>query len=57
MGVIDQLSNDEKKIWHTYLCRARKLTRLSVSTLESPIELKSVETDNNLLKFCTFLGP
>lgn len=49
MGVIDQLSNDEKKIWYTYLCRSRKLTRLSVSTLESPIELKSVETDNNLI--------
>ena len=49
MGVIDQLSNDEKKIWHTYLCRARKLTRLSVSTLESPIELKPLETDNNLI--------
>lgn len=49
MGVIDQLPNDEKKIWHTYLCRARKLTRLAVSTLESPIELKSVENDDNLI--------
>lgn len=47
--VIDLLSPEEQKIWHTYLCRARKLTRLSVSTLESPIELKSIETDDDLL--------
>ncbi len=49
MGVIDQLSNEEKKIWHTYLCRARKLTRCSVNTLDSPIKLKPPETDNKLL--------
>jgi hypothetical protein len=49
MGVIDLLSNDEKKIWHTYLCRARKLTRLSMNTLESQIGLKPAETDNNLI--------
>ena len=49
MGVIDQLSNEEKKIWHTYLCRARKLTRRSVNTLDPPIELKPPETDNDLL--------
>ena len=49
MGVIDQLPNEEKKIWHTYLCRARRLTRRSVNTLESPIELKPPETDNNLI--------
>jgi hypothetical protein len=49
MGAIDQLSNDEKKIWHTYLCRARKLTRRSVNTLDSPIELKPSETDNRLI--------
>ena len=49
MGVIDQLSNDEKRIWHTYLCRARKLTRRSINTLDSPIELKPSETDNKLI--------
>ncbi len=27
MGVIDQLSYDEQRIWHTYLCQARMLTR------------------------------
>jgi hypothetical protein len=49
MGVIDLLSNEEKKIWHTYLCRARRLTRSSVSILESPIKLKPVETDDYLI--------
>jgi hypothetical protein len=49
MGIIDLLSNEEKKIWHTYLCRARKLTRLSVNTMESPIKLKLIETDDNLI--------
>ncbi len=49
MGVIDQLSNEEKKIWHTDLCRARKLTRLSVNTVDLPLKLKAPETDNDLL--------
>ena len=51
MGVIAQLSNVERNIWHTYLCRARKFTRLSVSTLESPIKLKAAETDD-ILQCC-----
>jgi hypothetical protein len=49
MGLIDQLSNDEKKIWHTYLCAARKFTRRSVNTMELAIELKRVETDEKLI--------
>ncbi len=56
MGVIDQLSKEEGKIWHTYLCRARKLTRSSVNTLESPLQLKSVETDDRLI-CCTECMP
>jgi len=48
MGVIDDLSDDEKQIWHTYMCRTRKLTRKSVITLNYPIKLKSAETDDYL---------
>jgi len=51
MGVIDQLSKDEQRIWHTYLCQARRLTRRSVNalnTLEPQIQLKSAETDDEL---------
>jgi hypothetical protein len=48
MGIIDQLTDDEKKIWHTYLCQARKLTRLCVSKPQSQIETKPPSTDDSL---------
>jgi hypothetical protein len=48
MGIIDQLTDDEKGIWHTYLCQARKLTRLCVSKSESQIEIKPPKTDDSL---------
>jgi len=48
MGVIAPLSYDEKRIWHTYLCRARKITRAAVDTLRLPGNVKAEGTDLEL---------
>jgi hypothetical protein len=57
MGVIDQLSSDEKKIWHTYLCLARKITRASVDTLGLPGKVRTEKTDLHLECYKECLQP
>lgn len=59
MGVIRILPDDKRSIWHTYLCRARRLTRCAVYTVrdsQSYIEVRPPETDD-ALECCQNCGP